>query len=515
MKKSSENQKSKMYSKLSDDMNSAYENKLLQNSLEININVISLLFKDVDIVKYKYVKSNFDKSLSYCLVYSDGMVDSYIINENIIKPLLESPIPKSGSGLISILMEQVLQINEMVNTNKLKDIIEAIAYGDTVLFAENQDQALILNTKNIQTREITEPENEKFLSGPREGFSESLTQNISLLRKRVLTSDLKIKMMTFGKRTQTKACICYFGELVNDKILNELHKRLGEIDIDSVLDTNYISELIKDSPASPFRTIGNTEKPDTVLGKLLEGRIAILVDGSPKALTLPYLFIENFQSGEDYYLNYYYTSFTRFIRFFGFLLTVTVPGLYVSIVAFHHEMVPTQLLINIAADRHSVPLPAALEAFIMLIIFDILKETGIRVPTNIGQAFSIVGALVIGQSAVEAKLVAAPMIVVIGLTGITNLLVPKLIAPVIYVRFLLLFLSSGFGFLGFVSGISIAMIHILNLRSFGVPQVMLTGDLRNQDIKDSFYRAPWHKMLLRPVFAKDRVRQKNEKNSKS
>jgi spore germination protein KA len=205
----------------------------------------------------------------------------------------------------------------------------------------------------------------------------------------------------------------------------------------------------------------------------------------------------------------------RTVRIIGFFLTITVPGLYISIVAFHHEMMPTELIISIATERQGVPLPAALEAFFMLIVFDILKETGIRMPTNIGQALSILCALVIGQAAVEAKLVAAPMIVIIGLTGITNLMVPKLNAPVIYIRFLLLLLSSGFGFFGFVTGVSITVIHMINLRSFGIQQIMLSGNLQFAEVKDSFVRAPWHTMVLRPNFAKDRQRINNAKNNQN
>lgn len=490
--------------------NMPLEDMRLQTVLADNVGLIGSLFTDVDIVKYKYVESHYNKALKYCLIYSDGVIDTTVLNNNIIRAMTQSSVPAPGKNLMDTLMNQVLQVSDIKKTDRMKDIVEAIAYGDAVLLAESQGEALLLNTKSQQTREINEPENEKVLSGPREGFTESLQINLSLLRKRVRSSDLKMKFYTIGRRTQTQACICYFGELVNKKILGELYKRLDKIDIDAVLDTNYISELIKDSPTSPFRTLGFTEKPDTVLGKLLEGRIAILLDGTPKALTLPYLFIENFQSDDDYYLNYYFTSFSRIIRIIGFLLTISVPALFVSIVSFHREMIPTQLLISLATERQSVPLPAALEAVIMLIVFDILRETGVRMTTSVGQALSIVGALVIGQSAVEAKLVAAPMIVVIGLTGITNLLILKLGAPVIYIRFFLLFLSTSFGFFGFVSGISMVFLHIINLRSFGIPQIMMTGDIRFQELKDSFIRAPWYQMLLRPGFSDNRRRVNNE-----
>jgi spore germination protein KA len=239
----------------------------------------------------------------------------------------------------------------------------------------------------------------------------------------------------------------------------------------------------------------------------MEGRVAIILDGTPAVLTVPYLFIENFQSSEDYYMNFYYTSFSRMLRILGFLLAVAVPGFYIAIGTFHQEMYPLQLFINISTERQSVPLPAIVEAIVMLLVFDIIRETGVRMPSNIGQAFSIVGALVIGQAGVEAKLVAAPMIIVVGLTGITSLLVPKMNAPVIYIRLMLLFLSATFGLIGLVLGLSCVLIHMFNLRSFGVPQMTAVGKLCKQNMKDDLIRAPWWRMILRPVFSVNRVRR--------
>ena len=481
----------------------------LSRSLEKNIAVIKQLFADVDILRLRHIENNHDIRLKYCIVYCEGVVEADTINKSIIKPLMLSDPEEPGGYLIDTLMNHVLQINDVEKTDNLVSIINAISYGETVLFVDGTAQAVILNTKSITLRSITEPENEKALSGPHEGFSEGIMTNLSLVRRKVRTHELKMKFRTFGKRTQTQVCICYMESIVNKQILEELYRRLDKIEIDAVLDSNYLTELIKDGRLSPFRTIGYTERPDAVVGKLLEGRIAIFVDGTPSVLTLPYLFIENFQSSEDYYLSFYYTSFSRVLRMLGFFLTVTVPALYIAIGAFHQEMFPTQLLINIATERQSVPLPAALETFIMLIVFDILRETGVRMPANIGQALSIVGALVVGQAAVEAKLVAAPMVIIVALTGITSLLIPKMNAPVIYIRLGLLLMATMFGFYGLLIGISFVSIHVINLRSFGVPQVSFVGNLKHQEIKDTFYRAPWWRMRQRPnIIAANKTRMK-------
>lgn len=488
------------------------EEEGLSPSLEENVSAIRRLFADVDILRVKYVDNTHDKGFKCCLLYCDGMVDSAILSENLIKPLmLSQSVP--GGNTLDVLMNQVVQVGEGSKSRKLMELAEGIAYGDTVLFVEGESQAILFNTKGFQTRSISEPDNEKNLYGPREGFTETLMVNLSMLRRKVLSPGLKLKFLTLGSRTRTKACVCYIEGIVDQAVLTELYRRLEAIDIDAVLDANYVTELIRDKPWSPFRTVGDTERPDTLAAKILEGRVGILLDGTPMALTVPYLFIESFQSAEDYYVNYYYSTFTRWLRMVGFFLTITVPGLYVAVVAYHHEMLPFQLFVNITSERTSVPLPAAVEAFGMIVVFDILKEAGARMPSNVGQALSIVGALVIGQAAVEAKLVAAPMIIVVALTGITSMLTPRLNAPAIYIRLALLALASSFGFFGLLVGLSILLIHIINLRSFGVPEVLLSGELRHQNLKDTVMRAPWWQMHLRPEIAADRTRMGNEEKS--
>ncbi len=477
------------------------------NTIDGNTAILKRLFADVDTLTFRLVESASAKRRRFLLVYCDTIVDSTIINESIIRPLMLSSISQSGDDLVDILMKRVLMVNQAVKNNQYQEIVEAITYGDTALFVDGSTDAILLNTKRFQHRAITEPDNEKNLSGPREGFTESLLLNLSLIRRKVRSNKLKMKYCTFGKRTRTKACISYIEGIVNKKVLAELYRRLDAIDIDGVLDTNYITELIRDSPQSLFRLIGYTERPDVIVGKLLEGRIAIFLDGTPDVLTVPYLFVENFQSSEDYYLSFYYTSFSRILRGISFFVTISLAGFYVALEGFHHEMMPTPFLISIASERNGVPFPAALEAFVLLLVFDLLRETGVRMPTNIGQALSIVGALVMGQAAVEAKLVASPMIIVVATTGITSLLVPKMNAPVAYIRFFVLILSTIFGFTGTVASLSFVLIHLLNLHSFGIPQISISGDLQYQDVKDTFVRAPWWQMITRPKnLTTDRIR---------
>ena len=490
------------------------EGESVSENLDENLRMMQKLFRDDDALVTRRVGNSLNRSLEYLLFYCDGMVNSQTINESVIRPLTRSE-ERPGRDALQTLAEKVLIVNEVKKTDDWNEIIRSVTYGDTILFAQGCAQALLLNTKSFELRSPMEPDNEKILTGPREGFNESMITSISMIRRRLRTNTLKLKYRQFGRTTHTQACVCYLDSVVNKRVLRLLNERLDKIDMDGVLDTNYLTELIRDSALSPFRTTGYTERPDVVASKLLEGRIAVILDGSPVALLLPYLFAENFQSSEDYYLSFFYTSFSRLLRILGFFLTISVPAVYIAIVAFHQEMLPTPLLVNIARERQGVPLPASLEAFIMLIVFDILRETGVRMPSNVGQALSIVGALVIGQAAVEARMVAAPMIIVVGLTGITGLLVPKMNSPIIFARMGLLFCSSIFGLFGLVIGLSFLLIHLLNLTSFGISQLTPVGRLKFQELKDIPIRAPWWKMVTLPQkLTKDKVRmnppQKNQ-----
>ena len=482
----------------------------LSTSLEKNIEIFKSIFIDDETINFRWVTNSHNQILKYCLVQNDGLVSSAIINENIIKPLMVSDVLLTKGKQIDTLIQQVLLVNQIKKTKDWQEIIEAVTYGDTILFMEGEKEALLLNSKGFSMRSIDEPSGEKIISGPREGFCESLMTNLSLVKRRLRTNELKIKFQSLGVRTHTQICICYIDSIVNKKILDELEKRIEKIKIDGVLDSNYITEYINDSRWSPFRTTGYTERPDIVVANLLEGRIALFVDGSPVVLTIPYFFIENFQSNEDYYMSFYYTSFERILRIAAFILTITIPSFYILLAAYNHEILPTVLLTNIARDSLDVPLPAGLEAILMLIVFEILKEAGIRIPSSIGQALSIVGALVIGQAAVEARLVSAPMVVVIATTAITGLLAPRLNAPIAYVRLILLVLSSTLGLIGFILGLSGLLIHLLNLHSFGIPQMHAIDKLNYQELKDIFIRGPWWKMINRPLnLTKNKTRLKN------
>lgn len=496
-------------------ISSSAANIVLSKSLEANISSMKKIFTDVDTTKYRYIVNKFNDDLKFCLVFIDGMVNSKLMNDNVICPLqnAQTDTNLTDKEIPDIISTKVLLANQIKKTIEIEEIIESVVYGDTAIFIEGFSEVLIIDTKGWAYRSIGEPENEITLTGPREGFTESILVNLSMVRRKVRTADLKMKFKTFGERTKTQGCICYINGLAKKEIIDELEKRLEKFIMDGALSVNYLSEFIKDAKTSFFDTVEVTERPDVVVGNLLEGRVALFLDGTPFVVTVPHLFEGYFQSPEDYYISYYYASINRLLRIFSFILTTTVPAIYVAVSNYHQEMLPTELLSSISAARQGVPFPNVIEVVGMMIVFELLREAGVRMSSNMGNAISIVGALVIGQAAVEAKIVSAPMVIIVGLTGITGLMIPKIKPVMIILRFSLVLAASVLGLYGFILAMVVFMIHILSLRSFGVPFFSSTS-LKFQDIKDIYIRAPWYKMKTRPkYFSQDKIRSRYDGES--
>jgi len=485
------------------------DTKILTKSLEKNISLFEGILSNDQMLIVRRFQNKYLDAAKCCLLYFDGMINPDIINESIIQPILCGNLAKeiSVNNLLEELQFKVIACNNIKASGDLYSIISSMFYGSTALLLEGYEKCLIIETKGWQTRSISEPESAKAVRGPREGFTESILVNLSLIRRKIRDSALKFRFMEIGERTRTNICICYIDGLALESILNELMQRLEKIKIDGIIDSGYIQELIKDAPFSPFETVGYSERPDVIAAKLLEGRIALFVDGSPFVLTVPFVIVESIQANEDYYNNYIFSSINRLIRSAAAIISVSVPALFLAIVTYHQEMLPTPLLLSISASRQGVPFPTSLSLFFMLLIFDVLREAGTRMPTPIGQAINIVGTLILGQAAVEARLVSAPVIIITALSGITTLLNPSIIGASIVVRFFLLLSASLLGIYGFIFGLLIIILHLMNLRSFGVPYMLNIS--RAKYSQDVWIRAPWWTMTLRPqiIAAKNLVRQ--------
>lgn len=443
------------------------------------------------------------KNMTVAICYLDGLVNQQVINENIIKPLFQykSDIMKldlKKESIRNTIEKDILSVGDVKETYNLQNSLNSILSGKTVIYFDGQTKALLLGTKGWESRGVEEPQTESTVRGPREGFNEDLATNIALIRRKIKSTDLRFEQIQIGEITETDVCICYLKSIADERILKTVRRRLKRINTDSILESGYIEEFIEDQPFSLFPTIGNSEKPDKVASKILEGRVAILCDGTPFVLTVPFLFIEGFHASEDYYSKPYYASFIRLLRLFALFITLTLPGFYVALTAFHVKVIPFELLLSIAAANEGIPFSPFVEALIMIIIFELLREAGVRMPRPVGQAVSIVGALVIGEAVVKAGFVSSPIVIITALTAITSFIVPPTTGFVGLIRILILIAASVLGFMGMFLALMAMVLHLCSLRSFGVPYLYPLSPLNMRDQKDALIRLPIWKMLTRP-----------------
>ncbi len=484
-----------------------YNNIYISGNLEDDILAFKEIFKNDITVRVKRISARNLIPINAALIYIDGMVDSTQLNEAVIEPIIEVSAENDCESLAQYVQRQLLFARDVKPQNEFSKILEGILYGEALLLINESKTALMIDVKGFRTRGISEPENERILQGPREGFEETALLNLAMLRRKLQTPDLKIELTTVGRRSGTKVFICYLNSLINPKTLKKLKEKIEKIDIDGVLDTNYITEQISPRPFSLFKTNGLTERPDVVAARLLEGRIAIMVDGTPMVATVPYLFSENFQSDEDYYQTFFMGTLGRIMRYFCFGLSIILPALFVAITTMHPEFLPTSFLITVMSLRSAVPFSIVGETVGMILIFEILKETGVRMPQNIGPALSIVGGLVVGQAAVEAKIISAPTLIIVALSGIAGLMLPKLRSAVFFLRLIFLILSAFLGLYGLFFGTIMLLMYIVSLNSYGENAVLSLNRVGFQSLKDSIWRAPWQYMNTRPFFNKNLTRR--------
>ncbi len=467
-------------------------------------NSVDLLFREL----------RFGKTNKGFLVYLDGLVDRQYMSSSIIRPLM------GCQGSEPILSMEILQKDVLCNSaidvvQVFDQAVQGVLSGQTALFLEGVEEVLLLETFGGETRNVQQPETEATVRGPREGFVERIEVNASLLRRKIKDQKLRLETMNLGERTHTKIYMAYIEGIANPKIVGEVKRRLQSIDIDGILESGYIEQLIEDSPQSIFPTVGTTEKPDKLAAKLLEGRIGILVDGTPFVITVPYLFVEAFQNPEDYYSRPYYASLVRLIRYLAFYFSTTLPAFYVAIQSYHQEMVPTSLLISMSAGREGIPFPVIVEALGMGIVYEILREAGIRMPHTVGQAVSIVGALVVGEAAVQAGLISQVMVIVVALTAISGFLVPPFTGPASLLRLYFLVTTSFLGMFGWLMALLALVIQLLSVRSFGIPYLSPIVPTNIGDLKDGMVRFPLWFMLSRPSLLSPYRRQSTKNMKKS
>lgn len=476
--------------------------KNLKENLKLIEDIIG--FSD-DIVIRKFQLGN-KLGIKAALIFVDGLVDKQVINESILKPLLIEDFSAEDSkniatdDIIKFIEDHIMTINELEIADKLEDLIDGPLNGDTALLIDGYEKTFILNTKGWQTRGIAEPESETVIRGPRDGFTETLRINTALIRRRIKHPALRIKNINVGKFSKTNVAICYIEGLTNKYIVEEVKERISNIEIDGILESGYIEQLIEDNHFSPFPQIFSTERPDRVAANILEGRIAIIVDGTPFVLIAPVTFSIFMQSSEDYSDRFIIGSVLRVLRFVAMFIALTLPAFYISIIAFHPEMIPTRLALAFAGGRSQVPFPSYTEAFIMEIMMELLREASVRLPSAIGSTIGIVGALIIGDAAVSASIVSPFMVIIVAITTIASFAIPNYSTAIAFrlLKFPLMILATIFGLYGLVLGLIILSIHLASLKSFGIPYMTPIAPSRIFDFKDAIFRAPIWGMTKRP-----------------
>ncbi|MGE5559720.1 MAG: spore germination protein [Chloroflexota bacterium] len=448
-----------------------------------------------------------------CLVaHIDGLTDPVSVADNLIRPLVELPqlapdaVDITPTNAADMVKERLTSVWQLRTDNDLGRAVTAMLDGQVLLFIEGSSEAIIAGRRQIPGRQVDNPDIQQVIRGPREAFTERIRDNTGLIRKRLSHESLRIEQLRIGRLTNTVVCLVWIEGIVSPKVLEEARKRLKRIDIDAIIDSGYIEELIEDQPWSPFPTVYNTERPDSFCASLLEGRVGILTDGSPEGLIVPASFVMFFQSAEDYYQRFHITLLIRLIRLIAAFLSLLLPSIYIAATTFHHEMIPTALLLSIAAGRETVPFPAVIEALFMVFAFEILREAGIRLPGIVGQAVSIVGALVIGQAVVSAGVVSSFMVIVIALTEIASFALPfyDMGATLRILRYPIIVLAASLGVFGIIISLLAMLIHLCSLRSFGSPYLTGISPFIPRDVHDIFVRVPWPMMRWRPRLAGQR-----------
>ncbi|MFS0869202.1 spore germination protein [Paenibacillus xylanilyticus] len=438
-------------------------------------------------------------SLAVC--YIEGLTDSALLvelMENVIQLVNTSPPFEDQSA--DVLVRKILPSGNIKSLDSPQRVYQAILTGHVIIVVDGVQEVLAVSISGGERRSVEEPTSQTVVRGPKEGFTEEMTTNITLIRRKIRTPDLKFQMHNIGEYTQTSVALAYIQGIAKPEVVEEVTKRLNSIRTDSILESGYIEEFIQDAPITPFPTMLNTERPDTVAGSLLDGQVAILVDGTPFALVAPVTFFNFFQTTEDYYQRYDISTFLRIIRMISFAVSLLLPSTFIALTTFQQEMIPTTLLVTLAAQREGVPFPALLEALLMEVTFEVIREAGVRMPRAIGPAISIVGALVIGQAAVEAGLVSGAMVIVVSFTAISNFVIPyfSMATAVRLMRFPFMLLAGTLGLFGILAGAIPLLAHLVSLKSFGMDYLSPYSPFYKSNMKDLILRVPWWAMKTRP-----------------
>lgn len=482
------------------------EKSLLSVNYDDNLQTLQQVFNLCADVLFREFIINAEHPIRAFVVYVAGLTDYEMISEQLLKTVMQETITLAPSVHLTksnaqqIIKERLINLAETDVTSNLTALVKKVLEGNTALVLDGSATAIIAGVRGGESRAIHDPDTEPGVRGPKDGFVESIDTNLSLIRRRIKTSRLKNEILEVGLLTKTKLSVCYVKGIANDKVVQEVKRRIARIKVDSVLGGNHIEELIMDERISLFPLVQYTERPDKATASLLEGRIIIVVDNSPMPLIVPITFFSLLQAAEDYYNNAVFGTMTRLLRFVSLNIALLLPAVTVAAFSFHQELLPTSLINTVAGARQGLPLSIVLEILFIEFAFELLREAGVRLPKTIGQAISTVGGLVIGQAAVAAGLVSPISVIVVAITAIASFTIPNYAAGTALriLRFILIILAGMLGGVGIVFGLMVILTHLCSLRSFGVPYLSPIAPLSAGDLKDTLVRAPWWAMLRRP-----------------
>ncbi len=446
------------------------------------------------------------------LVFVEGLVDSTAIESAIDNLTLETfQIARDGAKVepLDTAIRDILISQKGIKTvSDFVGLWTEVSLGKTGLLVDGEGTCFVIDSQGWRSRGIEEPPSEPVIRGPHEGFVESIQVNLSLIRRRIRTPHLHVRILAIGRLTQTTVAYVYIKGLADDGLVQEVKHRLERIDIDGVLTSGYLEDFIEDTPFTIFPLVLNTERPDRVAAHILEGKVAIFTDGTPETLIVPVTLIATLQAPDDYYERATIGSFIRFVRIVAYTTAILLPGTYVALVNFHQELLPTALLLRVASFREGIPFPVVAEILVMEFLFEVLREAGVRLPRAIGSALSIVGALILGDAAIGSGLVSPSVVIIVALTAISSFSAPTFSAAIAgrLLRFVFIILAGTFGLFGLQFGLLVLITHLNSLRSFGEPYLSPMTPLILSDLKDTFIRAPWWRMVYRPG-GRERKRQ--------
>lgn len=489
-----------LHSKQQGTDTSNLENRLLSRHLEQNRAIIGEIFDHCDdLIIHDFVLGA-DKKTGALLVYIDSLIKDDLLQTGLMQALLNIHHESGRESSLTWIRERVIPTGKVIEEDRWIEVSDGICTSAVALFIDGQKTALLIELPENNSRPVSQPITQTAVMGPAEAFTEDLQTNMGLLRRRFPTSRLAVESMQIGMITKTPVNLVYLKGYVRNELVDEVKERLSRIKVDSILSSGQIDEHLQDSPYSLFTGIDASERPDRVASILLEGGISLIIGGTPFALLLPTTLATLMTTSDDYAYRYWYASFIRLIRWSALVTAALAPALYVALISFHQELIPPSLLVTVVSNREGVPFPAFLEAFLMELTFETLREAGVRLPRTFGQTISIVGTIVVGQAAVSAGLVSSGMVVVVALTAIASYTIPSLkLANVIRIlRFFFMFAGAFLGLFGIMAAVSLLSFHLCSLRTFGVPYLSPLAPLSLSDLKDTFIRVPNWMMQYRP-----------------